>query len=284
LLNIKNKKINNMKKILSILLVSCMVLSVASCRKDKEATDEDVEITSQNSLADASMEDLQTISDQGSTGNLTSYRMSEDEGLMVNACAVITHDSLSSPRMLTIDFGATNCLCNDGRYRRGKLTCTYTGTYRAVGSTRTIITDNYFVNDNKIAGTRTVTNTGLNTAGNYQFDISDVVNVTFASGSTLSRNSTRVRKWVAGYSTMLHSDDVYLITGSATGTNAAGNSYSATITTPLRREMNCRWIVSGVLQVMPSGKAMRSINFGSGSCDNQATATVGSFTKAITLN
>ncbi len=272
-----------MKKFLTFTLLAVLLITNACSRTDNDTTDNDVAIVQQNSLADAAMEDVQTISDQGADGNLTTYRNSVADRLLFSACATITHDTASAPRMLIINFGPVDCLCGDGRMRRGSVRCSYIGAYRDAGSTHTITTDNYYVNNNKIEGTRTVVNNGIDTSGNINFSVSDNVTITFADADELTRTSNRTRSWIAGYSTLVHSDDVYLITGSATGTKPSGTSFTMNIINPLRKEMSCNWIVSGLLSITPSGKLTRTIDFGNGSCDNQAQAAVGSYSKSITL-
>jgi hypothetical protein len=78
-------------------------------------------------------------------------------------------------------------------------------------------------------------------------------------------------------------DDVYLIEGSTTGTSARGSSYSAVITTPLRKANACPWIESGVVTITPRNKKTRTIDFGDGTCDNKATVTIEGKVYNITL-
>ena len=71
------------------------------------------------------------------------------------------------------------------------------------------------------------------------------------------------------------SDDIYSITGSATGTSASQNNFSATITSPLIKKMNCRHIVQGTFTFDPgNGKPVRTVDFGNGTCDDIATVTI----------
>ena len=214
-------------------------------------------------------------------GSFASYKT----GSSLGQCATITHDSVSVPHIVTIDFGTSNCVGLDGRSRRGKVIVTYSGKYRDAGSTHTVTFDNFFVNDNQITGTRTVTNNGLNQAGNISFSIEINGSVILANGAgTCTHVSSRTREWVAGYATDDRSDDAYLITGNASGTNSRGGNYTAEILTPLRHENSCHNIVSGVIKFTPASKPARTIDFGNGTCDNQATVSAGSRSKVITLH
>ena len=96
------------------------------------------------------------------------------------------------------------------------------------------------------------------------------------SGRSPVWNSTHTREWVAGDDTPLDfADDVYSITGTANGTDANGRNYTANITTPVISKLTCKWFVSGKIEITPTNKSSRVVDFGSGTCDNQATVTIG---------
>ena len=65
-------------------------------------------------------------------------------------------------------------------------------------------------------------------------------------------------------------DDVYLILGNASRTSASGNTFTANITSPLKRALNCRWFEGETFEFAPSGKPTRTVDFGNGTCDDQA--------------
>ena len=274
----------------SLVLAAIIGVTVTSCRKDKddELLDKDTSSAADNALAEVSFNDVNNIADEASKGNLISYLStnnsnSNERGIM-SSCATITHDTITIPHKLTIDFGSTNCLCNDGRYRRGQVIVDYTGRYRDSASIHTFTFNNYFVNDNQLLGTKTVTNNGHNSAGHLTYSIAVNGQIIKANGGgTITWTSARTREWIAGENTLIWSDDVYLITGSASGTSAAGLSFTAVINSPLRKELACRYIVSGSIAITPQGKATRLVDFGGGSCDNQATVTINGQVHSITL-
>ncbi|GBL35004.1 hypothetical protein EMGBS15_05990 [Filimonas sp.] len=254
-------------------------LFLTDCKRSDKDKDNDTEIAGDNALSESSYNDVLNIADDASdksTGdNLSNYKTASN-------CATVTHDTFSTPRTITIDFGAVNCLCNDGRYRRGKILVSYSGHYRDSGSVHTITFDSYFVNDRHIMGSKTVTNMGHNTAGHSYFSI--VVNglIVKPSGDSISWNSNRTRTWTQGESTPGKMDDVYEITGSASGTKGT-TSYTMLITQPLVRSLDCNWIQSGTFELQPSGKPLRTFDFGNGTCDNTATVTINGTVYTITL-
>jgi len=281
------------KQLLKYFMVAATIgLFFTACRKEKDekpvVVDSDTGGAAENALAEGAFNDAGNISDQAAAGNLTSYLPAntgtEERGLL-SACATVTRDTVSNPRTITVYFGPTNCLCGDGRYRRGTVNISYSGHYRDSLSTHTITFTDYYVNDNQVLGSKTVTNNGHNNSGNLTFTITVSGTIIRAnSGGTVTWNSNRVREWIEGENTLIWSDDVYLITGTASGTHANGNTYTATITTPLKIKLDCHYIVSGGMDLIPSGKPTRSIDWGNGTCDDQATVTINGTIYYITLH
>jgi len=256
----------------ALMIFALSAIFLGSCKK--ENLENNMRSAEDNALAEVTFSDVNSIADEAATGSLTSYKTDVSDGIL-SGCATITHDTVSDPHVLTIDFGVSNCLCNDGRYRRGKIIVTYSGHYRDPGHVHTITFDNYFVNDNQVMGIKTVTNNGYNNNGNLYFSIEvDGSIIRANNGGTIEFVSSRMREWIEGESTPQWHDDVYLVTGTASGNNSEGNSFTAEITSALRRTVACHQFVSGTLEVVPSGSPTRYIDFGDGSCDNEATVTV----------
>ncbi|MFN0031682.1 MAG: hypothetical protein ACKVOR_05945, partial [Flavobacteriales bacterium] len=151
------------------------------------------------------------------------------------------------------------------------------GRYRDEGTVITVTPQNYTVNGYSVSGTKVITNMGLNDASQPYFDI-DVEGAVTAPGNawTATWNSQRIRTWVEGYEVDSNTiwDDVYEITGGANGVNRFGNPYTVSITSALRVELICPWIVSGALTIAPQNNDVRVVNFGSGDCNNGFTVTV----------
>jgi hypothetical protein len=78
------------------------------------------------------------------------------------------------------------------------------------------------------------------------------------------------------------SDDEFTYTGTASKTKASGEEIDAKITTALVYKVSCHEFVSGVLEITPSGKETRVIDFGSGTCDETVTVSVGKYSKTYT--
>jgi hypothetical protein len=268
-----------MKRYILVPIIATVILS--SCNKSEDI---DLGASQDASKAEFFYNDVNNISDEAGNNGEISRSM---EGIM-SGCATLTIDTISNPHTITIDFGSSNCLCADNRYRRGVINISFTGRYRDAGTTITITTSNYFVNDNQVIGTHTIVNQGTNTAGNIYYSVDVTGQVILASGAgTISWTSSRVREWIAGSSTPEFDDDVYSITGGGSGTSAGGNHIAVTITNPLIRKLDpaCRkHFVQGTVEVLPDGKPVRILDFGTGDCDNTATVTINGISHTITLN
>jgi hypothetical protein len=270
------------KTTLSIAVFSLMLIA---CKKSStNENDSDVRPAEDQSTAEITFNDAQQIADEAATtGSLSNFRNTNNTVVM-SGCATVTRDLVSNPRRVTVDFGTANCMCADGKNRRGKVIITFTGAYKDPGTVINISFDNYFVNDNQVLGTKTVTNNGRNNNGNLSWTVSVNGSVVLASnGGTINWVSTRTREMIAGEATPLWTDDIYLITGSGTLTSSNGRNCSFNIINALRREIGCRWITSGKVEITPQNRPARTLDFGSGACDNQATVTILGQTFPITL-
>jgi hypothetical protein len=261
----------------------------SSCKKkEKEEKDSDTAGAADQSLASSTVNDMTSISDEAAkTYSVSSFRTADANGLLAASCASITVDTLAAAKTITVNFGATNCVCNDGRARRGALIISFTGRYRDSLTVITVTPQSYFVNDNQVTGTKTITNKGHNAAHHLVYEINANIQIIKANnGGTISWQTNRQREWMTGENTLQWNDDIYSITGTASGSTSNGNTFSSNITSPLIRNMafGCRrHFTQGTLEHTPGGKATRYIDFGNGSCDDQATVTINGNTYTITL-
>ncbi len=266
----------------TLLLLLITGLSFTACKKDKNEPDDDaVEYgttsSTDNSLADKLMTDA---------FNQVDATASDEDSLKANtqvlaSCADVTveasnNPSASNPNELWIDFGS-GCTDSAGVTRKGNIHATMTGKYRDSGTVITTHLIDYYVNDHKVEGVKTVTNEGHNSDGNLWYSIKvDSVKVTDPDNNwTATWESDRTREWVEGEGTKWNPwDDVYELDGTAQGVNRSGRSYDVEITTPLEVKIGCPWVRSGQLEVRPDSLATRYVDYGNGKCDSEATVTV----------
>lgn len=251
-----------------------MSIMITSCQKRTKDDTEETGYATEHAVSEKSYNDVESIADQASTvatGGSLSYKGTG----ITSACATVTRAS----GVITVDFGSVNCRCNDDRYRRGKIIINYTGAYADSGSVHTITFDNFYQNDNKIEGTKTVTNMGHNSLGQPYFDVSVAGTITLAStGGVITTASHRTRTWIEGYTTPSDfSDDKYSLTGTGSITRPNGTTINVTVSnlSPLIIAAGCQWIEAGTITfALPSGLT-RSINYGTAAnCDNQAVLSL----------
>jgi hypothetical protein len=249
-----------------------------SCNKEKKSYD--TSFSQDNAYVESVFNNVSNIADEAfelssNRSNLelaTSYYLSE--------CTEVMLDLSTNPYVLSIDFGEENCLCNDGRYRRGKILTSFTGMYREPGTVITHTLENFFVDNDKVIGTMVVTNTGLNDQEYMQYDVEVDGQVHKANnGRIISWVSDRTREWIEGRESFEVMDDVYLISGTASGESSdnvsAGNTtklmntWQMHTTSPLRVALNCNWVSAGTLIVKATGWEEATIEYGTGNCDNE---------------
>jgi len=185
-------------------------------------------------------------------------------------------DAVTWPKTVTVDYGPTNYLCQDGRYRRGVINFETTGFYHTEGTVITITFDNYYQNNYKVDGTQVVTNTGRNSEEHlvYTVVITDGV-VTAPDSKVINYEESTSREWVDGESTILDvCDDNYFITGNQNGMSSDSIVYTLTVQTRLDVLVCCHYIRGGILDVDMEGLATISINYGDGTCDENAVVTI----------
>ncbi|WP_310397641.1 hypothetical protein [Hymenobacter sp.] len=204
---------------------------------------------------------------------------------LVGRCATRTYNA--DLRTLVIDFGPTNCLCPDGRFRRGKIIIVFTGNDLRRHSGATVTREGYFVNDNQHTATRIFTDLGN---GSFSVSVPSASIIRANNGGTHSWTAQRVFTRTAGFGTPQISDDEYSITGSASGTNRKGTEYTATIGQPLIKRFTAgcfRHFASGTVSISNEKGNTLLLNYDPAStdkCDNIASVTInGNRTRTITL-
>lgn len=187
----------------------------------------------------------------------------------------------SFPIIITIDYGSGVELVN-GNMIKGKIVINITASPRTLGATRTVTFVDFYINEIKIEGTRTISFiAGLDGIG---FTIVGEMLITFPDGSTIERESEKTRLFVQGWQTPADlSDDKFQITGFASSVSSEGYSFSAIINEPLIRLGTCRFISEGVVVFSLNNKPIATLDYGNGTCDDLATITKNGETKVITL-
>jgi hypothetical protein len=188
------------------------------------------------------------------------------------------------PKTITVDFGS-GCTGKDGHIRKGKIITVYTGPMVMPGNTATTTFEQFYYDDVLVEGTHVIKN--ISTDANFIFTATiENGKLTKSDGDNITVNRTRTWTQTNGSDTPLFPlDDVYNITGSATGTTHQGSNailWTTEITTPLVRKFTCKWIVSGEVKITCTN-VTGTVDFGNGDCDNNAILTIGNKNYLIEL-
>jgi len=263
---------------LLVLITASTTLIISCAKDDNTGKTADPTTVDQNLIfAESTFSDIGTLTTSALSGKSGGFKSG-------SACLNISFDLTASPYKMTLDFGTVNCLCEDGLYRRGKIIVSYTtGIGDSLASLSTTF-DNFFVNDNNVKGTHTLTYKGHNQNGHSNWDVNVNGSIVLASGEgTITYIASHNSEMIAGESTPDLNDNVFSNTGSSSGIAINGQAFTSVITTPLVNKFTCGYFVSGVIEISRAAQPKHIINFGNGDCDNKATVTIIGITFEITL-
>lgn len=288
------QKIRLTGKTLAVLLLSCTFYFV-SCKKDSSAStssnEADAAITAEVTQNDATAE----VQFNDVFDNVTSINGGDSLGLVEGAgifgrgdsvghCFTVTVSPTTPgvfPKTVTIDFG-TACTGRDGKTRSGKIISVFTGRLGIPGNSVTTTFDNYMVDSFKIEGTHKILNTSSSNNRSFTTTVTSA-KITRPNGKWFTWDSNKVIVQTEGNGTPRWPfDDKFEITGSRSGSNSNGNTWSATIANKLVRTGNCIWTVSGTVNLTRNSNTA-VLDYGNGDCDNKATITINGQVKEITL-
>ncbi|MBX0292584.1 hypothetical protein K3G63_19225 [Hymenobacter sp. HSC-4F20] len=276
----------SLRRALRVVLVTSTALWLSACAKTADApaapdvtvSAEDQSLVEDESAVITDLVEAAAPADAALTGSATAEPA--DLARVAGSCFTRTYDAAT--RTLTLDFGATNCLGPNGVARRGKIVAVFSGPYRQAGALTTITLVDYYRNDNRHTGTRTITTLG---GGSWRLDVQNA-SVTTAAGThtwVSQRHYTRT----AGAATRTILDDEYSVTGEASGTNRKGSHYTAVIQQPLHKKLQAgcvRTFVAGTVQILTSKGKELLLNYdptGTQACDNLASITVNGSTRTM---
>jgi hypothetical protein len=316
--NLKTKAMRKTNRlffgITTLLVVGSLMFT--SCRKrdkEEEQPDQETNTVSDNANMENISSDMDAMgSEAAETGTVGEFKGNGTEMLSMTPGATVTGFGTST---ITVDFG-TGTLCKDGRTRSGKLfydlsqstptTATY---YRNPGFKLIVTSQNYVVEGHSVTiANKTITNTtpltipsGTNPGTNLKWSITANISVVKPNnGGTVTWSCSRTKELINTNDVQCYNGQTLPITwkkakikinGTASGTNAKGESYTV-VATDLVRDFTCtpstnypnrHPFISGTLDYKPGTRPNRLFDYGNGGCDLNATVTVNGVTYAITL-
>jgi len=283
------RKINFTKHMFMVTAGVVLILSGCSDNEsvDIESQEQDfIEVQRSSEIDEASeaMDDIAIDAYEAQEANEnTTGRTTGVETLSPPECMTKTIIAEENSRTITIDFGTEGCEVR-GNILKGKILLSYTRDPEAQEILISKTLEDFYFNDKNILGTKTLLKQRSNANANPQFTKTTDIRVVWPDGSEASRNGTKIREWIEGHASGIWSDNVFEVTGHWTSVFKNGNTRSYTVVIPLRREVLCRYFVSGSLNVERSNVS-GVFDYGEGDCDNQATFTnANGDVRAIVLN
>ncbi|CAN5253435.1 hypothetical protein BH09BAC1_BH09BAC1_12420 [soil metagenome] len=155
--------------------------------------------------------------------------------------------------------------------RKGTMSITSTGDINTEGSVTTISPSNLVIEGFKVEGALVVTTLPINSDGKRQFKfvVTNAI-VTDGEGNNSQWSCDRVYKQRDEKEPLIIFDDIYTITGTATGTDREERFYETTISEPLVYEIICRWPHSGKASMKIADLKDRDIAYGDDFCEDNA--------------
>jgi hypothetical protein len=275
----------NLFKTYGITALTLFVFFLFGCNSDTDdiLQEPDLAIVEDDYQISQAFEDLDNITLKALDNSGLGARMTKDISIS-EICATAKATLDETGKKITIDFGA-GCTSNNGITRKGKIILSYSGNLIFPGAKVVATFDGYFLNDKKIEGTRTITNTGIDFLTSSVSLAAKIENgkITWGDNTFVTISSDQIRLVKLG-------DEGYdaSITGSASGKSRDGVNYNTLVIDPLIIKQSC--VASGVsvpgageLQFQYGGMEV-TVDYGDGTCDKLVTITYPGGSKEITLD
>ena len=301
-----------------VIVVVFFLCVIASCHKSEKTAaqepDTEQSTATDNHLIEEYSNDIFSIGSQVcETASLSTYKTNENtivaNFLLIAPCATI---SGVSTKTITVDFGITGCIGTDGKTRKGKLIFDFSSStpttsikFRNPGFSVTVKSINYIVDGNQVSiinkTIKNITPSNISLGTNLTWSITANMSITKTnSGGTFVWNCNRTKELINTSDPLCYNGQANAINwikakikmnGNSSGTNAKGESYTATIK-DIIRDFTCapdptkihrHPFISGIIEYTPSNRPTRYINYGNSNCDFNATITINGRSWAITL-
>ncbi len=270
------------KQICSTLLLTAGIIltAVTACKKDSDAP-------ATNPTVESATQALRSQQLIATSFGIALRGAAEADGFasqeVDDRCGSLTISPLDPavfPKVITVDFG-TGCTDNDGKFKSGKVTLSF-GKIWEPGSEVSLQYDNYTEDGAQLSGKFTLQNQSTPDAAIITI-LAQGIKAADANGNTLDYDAVETFTQTAGHGTPLNwNDDVFNVTGSIQTVLTNGETIDWTIQTPLVKANNCFWVSAGTGVLDINGLAV-GVDYGDGTCDNKATATINGQTYPITL-
>lgn len=267
----------------AFILVSATIF-LSGCKK---FVHENIQAASNSTVALRTMND---VFEQLNTAVDSSLETKIQATWMMNGtlCTNVSLNAVGAgfPKTLTIDYGA-GCIGTDGIERSGMITAVFDGELSDENTTINVWFTDYVNGQYAVTGKDSITNIGADGEG-YPTFTETIEDVTLAWGNqTIKWNAELTRTWLEGDTTNFTTDtvggtlgtagladDVFGITGTASGNDSNTHPFTLEVTSSLTLPSSCKYITEGMFMVSPTNFNDGTVDYGMGECDQQATLEV----------
>ena len=205
----------------------------------------------------------------------------QNENRFLSECVTITKVITSQNIQVTLDYGDA-CTTKKEDVLSGKIEMLISPNLEDQSIVIDYSFDDFYFNDKKIEGSVNKIRTRSNENGNPQAIINRDIKITWEDTSSSFIKGERKREWIEGTDNLLWADNVFSITGNWTITKRNGNIRTSNIVEPLIRNMACKFLVSGIVEIEKNDKK-KVLDYGDGECNDLASLTVEGKTYEIHL-
>ncbi|MCC6369613.1 MAG: hypothetical protein IT236_01270 [Bacteroidia bacterium] len=277
---------------LILILLSASSLIFNACKKKETITvDNETQSVVDNALADQEFMAVIPTTQQLTINTKGTGAQGRGVSAICDTLTKISGDTLFGAQnhvdpTYTMNISNSSCLqvFPDGKLRTGALTIRLTNKLKTVGAKMIIKFNQYKTT-------------------NIQYTCDSMVVTTVASNSLFTTSNVKLingvcqtSNWLVKYNldrTITNyfsgnpkgTEPYTSIYGTANGVNRAGTAFLVNIPagSPLIKHRNCQYIDKGIMELTPDGFAARSVDYGNGNCDEDATFTVNGNTIAFKL-
>jgi hypothetical protein len=274
-------------KIKKLILGLALSLLVLSCSQDDATTtDATLDVTQARKSAelDNITDDISAITEnQIDIQSRDAQTTNDTPENFLPTCVTITVVVAENTWTRTIDFGTEGCTMPNGKVLKGKIIIAKSVNTSPLSKTYSITFENFYVNARLIEGNKTIVRSLTTVAPIHPTSAMTMnITVTFPNGESFVRTGNRVSEMIEGFGTPIWSDNIFSVTGTWS-TTRPNWSQTTTITSPLLFKMNCQYrLVQGVVQIVRNNNTA-SLDYGDGTCDNQATLNLNGNVSTITF-
>ena len=288
---------SNLKGLISAAVLICIVY--ASCKKNDQPVSspsssksmtESLLLNANNIIANAGSEQNSEVADVVGSNSVTS-------GDSVS-CRTVTNNPSRSvyPHLTTVNFGS-GCTGKDGITRSGeKLITVYADWKTAPAGTLVSETtfEDFYIDSVNVSGNSKIYIDSSAASGMLGLKIITDKTLTDSKGNTSTYIATNYWTQTAGNATTTKTDNVYRITGSASGSEVLDGATMLTWTStidpanPVIKLGDCVYRSKGDIQIHLNVEGSSTFNerldYGNGACDDDATLAInGGIPQQVTL-